>query len=51
MRECEEAFQDLKKFLATSSILSKLRYREPLYVYLLIADKAISLALIKEEQL
>ena len=48
-KECEEAFQGLKKFLVTTSVLSKPRNGKLLYVYLSVTEKAISLTLIREE--
>ena len=50
MKEYERTFQDLKKFLVESLILSKPRDGEPLYVYLLVTKKAISSILVRENQ-
>ena len=47
--EYERAFQDLKKFLAEPLVLSKLRDGEPLYIYLSVIEKVISLVLVREE--
>ena len=51
MEECKKAFQDLKKFLVKSPVLNKPRNGEPLYIYLLVTKKAISLVLVREEQM
>ena len=50
MEECERAFQDLKKFLVEPPMLSKPRNEEPLYIYLSVTVKAISLILVREEE-
>ena len=50
MEEYKRAFQDLKKFLVEPPVLSKPRNRQPLYVYLLVTEKAISSVLIREDQ-
>ena len=50
MKECKRAFQDLKRFLVELLVLSKLRDREPLYIYLSTIERAISSVLIKKEQ-
>ena len=47
--ECEAAFQDLKKFLASLSLLSKLVTRETLFLYLAVSESAVSGALTREE--
>jgi hypothetical protein len=44
--ECEEAFSQLKKYLASSPLLSKTIPGEVLYLYLVVSPTAISAALI-----
>jgi hypothetical protein len=48
--ECEEAFSQLKKYLASSPLLSRTVQREVLYVYLAVSPTAISATLIREEE-
>ena len=40
----------MKKFLVEPLVLSKLRDGEPLYIYVSVTKKAISLVLIREEE-
>ncbi|KAM1370642.1 hypothetical protein ACFXTH_041005 [Malus domestica] len=47
--ECERAFQDLKKYLTSSPLLSKLEAAEDLYIYLAVLEVAVSYTLIREE--
>lgn len=47
IEECQQAFEDLKKFLATPSLLSKLEVREELYPYLVASPEAVSLVLVR----
>ncbi|KAM1262296.1 hypothetical protein ACFX2G_028050 [Malus domestica] len=47
--ECEKAFQDLKKYLASSPLLYKLEATEELYIYLVVSDVVVNSALIREE--
>jgi hypothetical protein len=47
--ECEQAFKELKGVLASPPVLSKLDPGQILYLYLAVADEAISAALVKEE--
>nr|XP_023901973.1 uncharacterized protein LOC112013826 [Quercus suber] len=48
--ECEKAFQDLKYYLTTPSLLSPFMLREELYLYLTVSLHAVSSALIREEE-
>ena len=48
-QECEEAFQQVKKFLAFPPILTKLEPGEDLLLYLSISERAISSVLVKEK--
>ena len=48
--ECEEAFQQVKAYLATPLILTKPDPREDLLLYISMFDRAISLVLVKEER-
>ena len=47
--ECEEAFQDLKRYLSNPSLLSQSKEGENLYLYLAVSTTAVSAALICEE--
>ena len=47
--ECQKAFQDLKAYLTTASLLSPSLLGEELYLYLEMTPYAISSALIREE--
>ena len=47
--ECKKAFQDLKVYLTTVSLLSPSIPSEELYLYLAVSPHVISLTLIKEE--
>jgi hypothetical protein len=48
-RECEEAFQELKKILSAPPVLSHPDPEQTLYLYLAVTNEAISAALVKEE--
>ena len=50
MKEHKEAFRDLKKFLSALPILCNPKSGEPLYVYLLVIEKAIRSVLMRGEQ-
>ncbi|XP_075670299.1 uncharacterized protein LOC142640089 [Castanea sativa] len=45
--ECALAFEDLKQYLASPPILSRLEKEEVLYAYLAVTDYAVSLVLIR----
>ncbi|XP_020673053.1 uncharacterized protein LOC110092728 [Dendrobium catenatum] len=47
--ECQEAFEQLRKYLASPSLLSKLTPREKLYLYIAVSPKAISSVLVHED--
>ncbi|KAI5343968.1 hypothetical protein L3X38_011845 [Prunus dulcis] len=47
--ECEVAFQNLKTYLTSPPLLSKLIPGEDLYIYLAVSDSAVSSALIRKE--
>jgi len=47
---CEEAFQELKKYLATPPILAKPVIEEPLYLYVAVSDTAVSGVLVPEDR-
>ena len=47
---CEEAFQELKKYLATPPILAKPVIGEPLYLYIAVSDTAVSGVLVREDR-
>jgi hypothetical protein len=46
--QCEEAFQNLKVFLASPPILTRPEKDNTLYLYLAVSDKALSSALVQE---
>lgn len=48
-KECEEAFQNIKKYLGNLLMLSTPKECENLYVYLAISEHTISSVLIREE--
>ena len=47
--ECEEAFQDLKRYLSNPPLLSQSKEGENLYLYLAVSTTAVSATLIREE--
>ena len=47
--ECEAAFQELKRYLSNSPLLSPSKGGENLYLYLAVSTTAVSVALIREE--
>ena len=47
--ECEEAFQDLKRYLSNPPFLSPSKEGEKLYLYLAVSTTTVSAALIREE--
>ncbi|CAH9086678.1 unnamed protein product [Cuscuta epithymum] len=47
--ECQEAFDELKKYLSSPPVLSKPKVGETLYLYLGVSPSAISSVLIREE--
>ena len=49
MDECQKVFQDLKDYLATTSLLSLFVLGEELYLYLAVSPHAVSSSLIREE--
>ncbi|XP_022851791.1 uncharacterized protein LOC111373492 [Olea europaea var. sylvestris] len=49
--KCEEAFQGLKKHLGEVPLLSKPQLREPLLLYLVVSNEAISAVIVKEENM
>ena len=48
--ECEEAFQQLKKYLGSMPVLSKAEDGEELFLYLAVTDVAVSSVLIRLEK-
>nr|XP_023913408.1 uncharacterized protein LOC112024989 [Quercus suber] len=48
--DCQRAFQDLKQYLTTASLLSPSVLGEELYLYLAVSPHAVSSALIREEE-
>ena len=49
LEECEVAFQELKKYLASPPLLSMPTPREELFLYLAVSPSAVSSALVREE--
>uniref|UniRef100_A0A2N9HNZ2 Uncharacterized protein n=1 Tax=Fagus sylvatica TaxID=28930 RepID=A0A2N9HNZ2_FAGSY len=49
MDECQQAFEELKKYLMTPPLLSPSKQGEELYLYLAVSPTAISSALVREE--
>ena len=49
MDKCQQAFEDLKAYLASTLLLNLSKPREELYLYLAMSPHAVSSALIKEE--
>ncbi|KAL0430566.1 UNVERIFIED_CONTAM: hypothetical protein Sradi_0682600 [Sesamum radiatum] len=47
--QCQAAFEDLKKYLASSPLLTKPKPDETLFLYLAILEKAVSAVLVREE--
>ena len=47
--ECEAAFQELKRYLSNSPLLSPSKGGENLYLYLAVSTTAVSATLIREE--
>ncbi|KAL2241784.1 UNVERIFIED_CONTAM: Retrovirus-related Pol polyprotein from transposon opus [Sesamum indicum] len=47
--ECEQAFQELKKYLESPPLLANPREGDILYLYLAISDNAVSSVLVKEK--
>ena len=50
MDECQQAFEELKLYLAQASILSRSVPRETLYMYLVVTDHAVSVVLLRLDQ-
>uniref|UniRef100_A0A2N9EIR5 RNase H type-1 domain-containing protein n=1 Tax=Fagus sylvatica TaxID=28930 RepID=A0A2N9EIR5_FAGSY len=50
MDECQQAFEELKKYLATPPLLSPSKPGEELYLYLAVSPTAISSTLLREEE-
>ena len=48
--QCEEAFQELKKYLSSPPLLSKPTKDETLFVYLAVSSGAVSAALVREDE-
>nr|XP_023886865.1 uncharacterized protein LOC111998971 [Quercus suber] len=47
--ECDEAYQDLKKYLVSPPILSCLDLGDDLYMYLVVSEHAVSAVLLKNQ--
>ncbi|GAA0141081.1 hypothetical protein LIER_02307 [Lithospermum erythrorhizon] len=46
--ECSEAFEELKRYLGSSKLLSRLEPKKRLQMYLAISDVAVSSVLLRE---
>ena len=49
MDECQHAFENLKAYLASTSLLSLSKLGEELYLYLVVSPHVVSLTLTREE--
>ena len=49
MIECQQAFEDLKAYLSSPSLLSPFKSREELFLYLAVSPAAVSATLVREE--
>ena len=47
--ECQKAFEDLKKYLSSPSLLSPSMPGEELYLYIAVSQVAVSAALVRDE--
>ena len=47
---CEQALQDLKRYLTSPLLLSKPKDGEQLFIYLVVSEGAISVVLVREEE-
>ena len=47
--ECQQAFEDLKVYLSSPSLLSPSRPREELFLYMAVSPAAVSATLVREE--
>ena len=47
---CEQALQDLKKYLTSPSPLSKPKDGEQLFIYLVVSEGVVSTVLVREEE-
>ena len=48
--ECQQAFEDLKTYLSSPSLLSPSQPGEELFLYLAVSSAAVSAALVREEE-
>ena len=48
--ECQEAFEDLKKYLSSPPLLSPSKPGEELYLYIAVSQAAVSATLVREEE-
>ena len=49
MAKCQQAFEDLKAYISSPSLLSPSKPREGLFLYLAVSPAIVSAALIREE--
>ena len=50
MDKCQQAFEELKLYLARAPILSRPVPKETLYMYLAVTDHAVSVVLLRLDQ-
>ena len=50
IEECQQAFEELKSYLSSSSVLIKSKLEEKLYLYLIVFLVEISLVLVREKE-
>ena len=48
--DCQKAFEDIKKFLTSTPLLSRLTLEETLYLYLSVGNESLASVLIREDQ-
>ena len=49
IKECDQAFMEIKQYLTESEILASPEAGDMLYLYLVVSDVSISAALLKED--
>ena len=49
-KECQKAFEDLKKYLSSPPLLNPSKPGEELYLYIAVSQAAVGAALVREEE-
>ena len=49
MNECQQAFEDLKRYLSSQPLLSPSKLGEELFLYLAVSLAVVNVALVREE--